>query len=91
MEWVTRSAPHSNGRHRNGVARVLSTISGMPTEWAISAIASISTTTPPGLARLSTKIALHLGVSARRKFSGSSGSTKWQCQPSFLKLRPNCV
>ena len=28
-EWMTMSAPHSNGRHRYGVARVLSTTSGM--------------------------------------------------------------
>ena len=29
--------------------------------------------------------------SARRKFSGSAGSTKWQFQPSFLNDRPNWV
>ena len=51
--------------------------------------APISTTTPPGLARFSMKIALHFGVSALRKFSGSVGSTKWQVQPSFLNERPN--
>ncbi len=32
-----------------------------------------------------------VGVSARRKFSGSAGSTKWQVQPSFLNDRPNWV
>ena len=48
-------------------------------------------TNPTGLARFSTKIALHFGVSARRKFSGSVGSTKWQIQPSFLNDSPNCV
>ena len=37
------------------------------------------------------KIALHFGVSALRKFSGSVGSTKWQVQPSFLNDRPNWV
>ena len=37
------------------------------------------------------KIALHFGVSALRKFSGSVGSTKWQVQPSFLNDSPNCV
>jgi len=64
------------GRHRNGVASVLSTISGMPTECAISAIAAMSTTTPPGFARLSTR-SLCTSASARgRKFSGSSGSTE---------------
>jgi hypothetical protein len=39
------------------VARVLSTISGKPAVWAISAMADRSTMTPPGLARLSTKLA----------------------------------
>jgi hypothetical protein len=87
VEWSHGSAPHSNGRHRNGVASVLSTISGMPTEWAISAIAARSTTTPPGFARLSTKIALHFGVSARRKFSGSSGSTKWQVPAELFEAQ----
>jgi hypothetical protein len=66
-------------------------MSGTPAACAIPAIASRSVTTPPGLARLSTKIALHLGVSAVRKFSGSSGSTKMTFQPNFLKLRPNWV
>ncbi len=37
------------------------------------------------------KIALVFSVVARRKLSGSVGSTKWQVQPSFLKLRPNWV
>src|SRR5438094_965211 len=46
---------------------------------------------PPGLARFSTKIAFTRGVSARRKFSVSVGSTKWHFQPSFLNDSPNCV
>ena len=33
-EWTTMSAPHSIGRHRNGVAKVLSIINGMSCEWA---------------------------------------------------------
>ena len=66
-------------------------MSGMPAAWAIAATRSISTTTPPGLARFSMKIALHLGVNALRKFSGSLGSTKWQVQPSFLNDSPNWV
>jgi len=70
------SAPQPIGWHRKGVASVLSTMRGMPALCAIAAIGSRSRTTPPGLARLSTKIALHFGVSARAKFRGSSGSTK---------------
>ena len=34
VEWVTMSAPHSNGRQLTGVANVLSTISGTPCAWA---------------------------------------------------------
>ena len=43
---------------------VLSTMSGMPASLAISPSASRSEMTPPGLARLSQKIALQFGVSA---------------------------
>ena len=91
IEWMTMSAPHSKGRQRYGVAMVLSTISGTPWRRAIAATASRSMTMPPGLARLSTKIALHFGVIARSKFSGSPPSTKWQVQPMRLKLMPNWV
>ncbi len=70
---------------------VLSTMKSTPASCAIAAIAARSATTPVGLDRLSTKTALHFGVSARRKFSGSSGSTKIASQPNFLKLRPNWV
>ena len=71
VEWTTMSAPHSIGRHRYGVASVLSTISGMPASCAISRDRVDIDDDAAGLARLSTKIALHFGVSARRKFSGS--------------------
>ena len=70
---------------------VLSTITGIPASRAIATTGSRSTTMPPGLARTSRKMALHRGVSARRKFSGSRGSTKWQVHPSRLKLIPNWV
>ena len=36
-ECSTMSAPHSIGRHRNGVAKVLSTSSGIPCSWAMAA------------------------------------------------------
>src|SRR5208283_5148904 len=91
VEWQTISAPHAKGWHRYGVASVLSTISGIPAACATSAIACRSTTTPPGLARLSTKTALQRGVIARLKFAGSVGSTKWHVQPSRLNDSPNCV
>ena len=63
----------------------------MPASLAISATASRSTTTPPGLANTSIKMALVLDVRAFRKFSGLVASTKWQVQPSQLKLKPNWV
>jgi hypothetical protein len=66
-----------------GVARVLSTIRGTPPSSAIFAIASRSLITPPGLARLSMKKALVLGVSARLKLSGWSASTMFAFQPNF--------
>ena len=46
---------------------------------------------PPGLASPSQKMNLTLSVIARSMFSGSVMSTKWQVQPSFLKLMPNWV
>src|SRR3954453_10920355 len=36
-EWMIRSAPNSSGRHRYGVAKVLSTMSGAPTSCATAA------------------------------------------------------
>ncbi len=49
-ECTTMSAPHSIGRHRYGVANVLSTTSGTPIPWAIAATASRSSTVPGGVA-----------------------------------------
>ena len=46
---------------------------------------------PPGLDRLSTKIALVSGPTAASTAFRSRGSTKSQCQPNFLKLCMNCV
>src|SRR5258708_6024142 len=83
VEWMTKVAPHSIGRQSQGEAMVLSTISGTPASSAIFAIASMSLITPPGLARLSMKNALVLGVNALRKFSGSSASTNFADQPNL--------
>ena len=70
---------------------MLSTMSGTPWRFVTSAIASRSSTMPPGLASPSQKTNLTLSVIAFSTFSGSVMSTKWQCQPSFLKLTPNWV
>ena len=48
-EWVTMSAPHSMGRQRYGVAKVLSTTRGMSCACASSAKCSMSSTLHPGL------------------------------------------
>jgi len=66
-------------------------MSGIPASWATAATASRSTTTPPGFARLSTKIAFVFGVSARRKCSGLLGSTSEPLQPMRGKLCVNWV
>ena len=70
------SAPHSIGRHRYGVANVLSTISGTPCSCATAATASMSSTLPPGLPIVSAKNAFVFGRTASRQADGSSGSTQ---------------
>ena len=61
-EWITMSAPHSIGRHRYGVANVLSTISGSSCSCAIAATVSMSSTFPAGLPIVSPKNALVFGA-----------------------------
>jgi hypothetical protein len=56
-EWTTTSAPWWIGLSINGVATVLSAISGTPAAWATSATASRSTTLPAGLPIVSQKTA----------------------------------
>ena len=75
-EWITTSAPCSNGRHRYGVATVESTTSGTPTACAACESAARSATTPAGLATVSVKKAFVSGLAALAKASGSSGATK---------------
>jgi len=87
-EWITMSAPHSIGRHRYGVAKVLSTIRGMSCSWAMVATASMSSTFPPGLPMVSPKSALVFGRIAERQASRSSGSTQVS---STLSLRSMCL
>ena len=58
------SAPHSIGRHRYGVANVLSTISGSSCSCATDATASMSSTLPAGLPIVSPKNALVFGADA---------------------------
>ena len=63
---------------------VLSTISGMLCFLAIAEMPAMSTTTPPGLAMDSMKIALVFGVTAAANASRSSESAQITFQPKFL-------
>jgi len=87
-EWITMSAPHSTGRHRYGVANVLSTISGSSCSCAMAATVSMSSTFPAGLPIVSPKNALVSGRTAFRHASVSSGST--QVSSTFI-LRSRCL
>ena len=79
------SAPNSFGRHRYGVASVLSTISGTPASLAIAAMAGISVMMPPGFAMLSMKIARVFGVSAALNVSGLVASAHTTRQSNLRK------
>ena len=81
IECMTRSAPRSSGRHRYGVANVLSTSSGMPASCAIPASAGMSSTSRPGLPIVSPITSRVLGRSAARKPSRSRGLTKVVVMP----------
>lgn len=82
------SAPHSIGRHRYGVANVLSTISGRSWPWAMDASVWMSRTLPPGLPIVSPKNALVFGRTAAFQASGSSGSA--QLSSTFI-FRNRCL
>src|SRR5262245_59826385 len=75
VEWVTICAPHSNGRHRYRVAKVLSTINGMPNSFAIAATSSKGKILTRGLLIISPYKTFVLGRMALRKFSGFDEST----------------
>ena len=87
-EWITMSAPHSIGRHRYGVANVLSTISGNSFSCAIAARDSMSSTFPPGLPIVSPKNAFVLPRTAFCHAPRSSGST--HVSSTFI-LRSMCL
>ena len=68
---------------------VLSMMSGMPCSWAIFATGSMSNTFTSGLPSVSPYTARVVGRIARRKFSGSSGSTKVVSMPRREKPMPS--
>ena len=74
-EWTTMSAPHSIGRHRYGVAKVLSIISGAPCSCAIAGHRLDVEHIAAGIADRLAVERLGLGRSAARQASRSSGST----------------
>jgi hypothetical protein len=90
-ECTTMSAPWRSGWQRYGEAAVLSTMNGTPASRAMAPTAAMSIMLIAGLPSVSEKIALVFGCSARRKFSGSSGSTSVASMPSFLKLTASIV
>ena len=89
VEWVTMSAPHSNGRQFIGVANVLSTTSGTPLLWAMRANFSMSSTLHPGFDMVSPKSSLVFGRKAACiSSSPASWQTKVQSMPSFFSVTP---
>ena len=85
------SAPHSKGRHSQGEAKVLSSIRGMPWEWAISAIGSMSSTSPRGLPIVSPYTSLVRSVMASSTFSSREASTKVVWIPIRRSVTSNWV
>ena len=89
-EWTTMSAPCSMGRHRYGVANVLSITRGMPWEWATSANPSMSST--------SARVADRLAVDELRSVGDGGvdrievgGSTKVVSIPILRNVTSNWV
>lgn len=74
-ECTTMSAPCSKGRYRIGVARVESTITGIPRSWAMREIASRSASVASGLPMDSRKKPRVSSVIASDQAEGSAGST----------------
>ena len=80
-EWTTMSAPHSIGLIRDGVETVVSTITGTPWLWAISAMASMSAMLPAGLPMDSRKTAAVLSSMSFSSAAGLSSSAKRTSMP----------
>ena len=82
-EWTTMSAPYSIGRLSVAAPKVLSTTSGNPAAWAISASASKSGTSSRGLPIVSTKSSRVPASMAARTWSRSWMSTNRVVMPHF--------
>jgi hypothetical protein len=73
--WKTTSAPHSRGRQRTGVAKVLSTIRSAPAFLAAFETAARSATPTSGFEIVSIATALVPGRIASGRSSGPTNST----------------
>jgi hypothetical protein len=85
-EWITTLAPCEIGLTRYGVGSVLSMTSGMPSALPIAETSSNGKVSSLGLPTDSPKNAFVLSVTARRKFSGSLGSTNLTVMPSLGRV-----
>ena len=85
------SAPCSMGRHRYGVARVASTISGSPAAWATSARPAMSATALEGLEITSANTSLVAGVMAAAKAAGSRPGTNVVSTPNRRSVTSSWV
>ena len=84
------SAPHSKGRQFTGVAKVLSTMRGTPWSWATSAKSSMSSTASAGLAIVSPKRALVLGLNAASSSARAAfGETNENSMPMRFMVTAN--
>ena len=80
-------APHSMGRQRAGVGKVLSTTSGRPASCAASAKVWMSRTVSAGLATVSPKTSLVLGrMAAAISSLLARGLTKVDSMPSLGRV-----
>ncbi len=90
-EWNTMSAPRVRGRQSTGEAKVLSIISGIFAWWAMSAMAGMSKTSPPGLPMVSPSTSRVSGLMALANPSWSRGLTKVVSMPKRGNVRPSML
>ena len=90
-ECTTTSAPCAIGVHSAGLGTVLSTTSGTPCACATSATAAMSSTTSPGLPRVSANTARVFGRIAAAKACASVVSTKLVSMPNLRRFTASIV
>ena len=80
-EWKTSAAPCSKGRISQGVVKVASTSSGTPASRPRALMVGMSSTSSPGLPRVSPNSSRVFGRIAARQASMSPGRTKVVSMP----------